>query len=59
MCVCVCSNIYYYRAWLMGSVAAVINDVKPAKEIVDEMVVEAARRLRTASTFLVVPSSKL
>jgi len=46
------------RAWLMGTVAAVINDVKPAKEIVDEMVTEAAKRLKTASTLL-VPSAKL
>lgn len=30
------------RAWLMGSVAAVINDVLPAKTIVDNMVREAA-----------------
>jgi len=41
------------RAWLMGVVAAVINDIKPAKEIVDEMVAEAAERLKTASSYVV------
>lgn len=30
------------RAWLLGSVAAVINDVLPAKTIVDEMIRQAA-----------------
>lgn len=34
------------RAWLMGSVAAVVNDVLPAKTIVDEMVRQAAEIMR-------------
>ncbi|KLO14224.1 2-nitropropane dioxygenase [Schizopora paradoxa] len=40
-------------AWLMGKVAGAINDVKPAKEIVDEMVVTAAKSLTQASGFVV------
>lgn len=30
------------RAWLMGNVAAVINDILPAKKIVEDMVSQAA-----------------
>jgi hypothetical protein len=33
------------QRWLIGRVAALINDVKPAKVIVDEMVRDAARLL--------------
>jgi len=44
--------------WLMGKVAGSINDVKPAKEIVDEMVTTAAKSLTQASGFL-VPHAKL
>ena len=36
--------------FLMGQVAAVINDVKPAKEIVDEMIAEAVEMLKTGKT---------
>lgn len=35
------------RAFLMGKVAAVVNDVKPAKEIIDEMIAEAAQQLNS------------
>ncbi|GMK54591.1 hypothetical protein CspeluHIS016_0111770 [Cutaneotrichosporon spelunceum] len=34
------------RPWLMGDVAAVINDVKPAKEIIDEMVTTAEQQIK-------------
>jgi len=34
------------RAWLLGSVSAVINDVLPAKTIVDNMVKDAAEILQ-------------
>eukprot|EP01113_Clastostelium_recurvatum_P001424 TRINITY_DN10580_c0_g1_i4.p1 TRINITY_DN10580_c0_g1~~TRINITY_DN10580_c0_g1_i4.p1 ORF type:complete len:364 (-),score=112.34 TRINITY_DN10580_c0_g1_i4:151-1191(-) len=37
------------RGWLMGKVAAVIEDVKPAKDIVDEMVNDAVKYLRAAN----------
>lgn len=40
------------RPYLMGEVAAAIRDVKPAKEIIDEMVKEAVQQLRLGSTFL-------
>jgi NAD(P)H-dependent flavin oxidoreductase YrpB (nitropropane dioxygenase family) len=40
------------RPYLMGEVAAAIRDVKPAKEIVDEMVKEAIRQLQLGSTFV-------
>jgi len=35
--------------WLMGRVAGSIKDIRPAKEIVDELVVTAAASLETAS----------
>lgn len=40
------------RPYLMGEVAAAIRDVKPAKEIIDEMIKEAVQQLRLGSTFL-------
>jgi len=39
--------------FLTGSCAGAINDVKPAKEIIEEMVTLAAEQLKTASSFLV------
>jgi len=41
------------RPWLMGKVAASINDVKTAQEIVDELVNTAAKQLSTASSFVI------
>ncbi|KAI0317285.1 2-nitropropane dioxygenase [Amylostereum chailletii] len=46
------------RMWLMGKVAGSINDIKPAKDIVDELVATAARSLKTAGGFI-VPQAKL
>ncbi|THG95338.1 hypothetical protein EW026_g6302 [Hermanssonia centrifuga] len=46
------------RMWLMGKVAGSINDIKPAKAIVDELVTVAAESL-TNATNLVVVKSKL
>jgi NAD(P)H-dependent flavin oxidoreductase YrpB (nitropropane dioxygenase family) len=40
------------RPYLMGEVAAAIMDVKPAKEIIDEMIKEAIQQLRLGSTFI-------
>lgn len=40
------------RPYLMGEVAAAIKDVKPAKEIIDEMIKEAIQQLRMGSTFI-------
>ncbi|CCX06177.1 2-nitropropane dioxygenase [Pyronema domesticum] len=40
------------RPFLMGKVAAVVNDKKPAKAIVDEMVAEAVEMLKLGGTFL-------
>jgi NAD(P)H-dependent flavin oxidoreductase YrpB (nitropropane dioxygenase family) len=37
------------RPWLMGKVAAVIHDVLPAKQIIDNMVDEAAEMIRRGS----------
>ncbi|PWO27237.1 ProP, Permease of the major facilitator superfamily [Pyrenophora tritici-repentis] len=45
--------------FLMGQVAGVIGDIKPAKEIVDDMVQEAVEMLRLGQTFIAGPSSKL
>ncbi|KAI5838001.1 2-nitropropane dioxygenase [Morchella snyderi] len=40
------------RPWLMGKVAAVVNDKKPAKEIVEEMVAEAVIMLKQGEKML-------
>jgi len=40
------------RPWLMGTVAGVINDVLPAKDIVDNMVREAANQLQGGANAL-------
>lgn len=42
------------RPWLMGSVSSVINDVKPAKEIVDEMIQGAVEHLQRAASLVSV-----
>merc|ERR1711953_511056 len=39
--------------FLTGECAAAITDIKPAKEIIDDMVSNAANQLRTSSSFLV------
>jgi len=44
------------RPWLMGKVAAVVNEKKPAKAIVDEMVAEAVQQLKQVNSYV---SSKL
>ncbi|EMD38478.1 hypothetical protein CERSUDRAFT_113651 [Gelatoporia subvermispora B] len=41
------------RAWLMGKVAASIQDIKPAKAIVDELVTTAATSLQSANSFII------
>ncbi|KAI9569048.1 2-nitropropane dioxygenase [Boletus coccyginus] len=46
------------RTWLMGRVAGSINEIKPAKLIVDEMLSQAAASLGIASN-LMVPKAKL
>jgi NAD(P)H-dependent flavin oxidoreductase YrpB (nitropropane dioxygenase family) len=40
------------RPYLMGEVAAAIRDVKPAKEIIDEMIKEAVQQLRLGSSLI-------
>lgn len=52
---------YYEEEWetkrakgLMGWVAGSIKDIKPAKEIVDELVSTAAKSLNTASSLQIV-----
>ena len=45
--------------FLMGQVAGEIKDIKPAKQIVDEMVSEAIEMLRLGQTYIGAPSSKL
>lgn len=40
------------RPYLMGEVAAAIRDVKPAKQIMDEMIKEAIQQLRLGSSFI-------
>lgn len=40
------------RPYLMGIVAAAIKDVKPAKEIIDEMIKEAIQQLQKGSTYV-------
>ncbi|PVI01311.1 2-nitropropane dioxygenase [Periconia macrospinosa] len=45
--------------FLMGQVAGVIEDIKPAKEIMDEMVAEAVDMIKVGQTFISGASSKL
>jgi NAD(P)H-dependent flavin oxidoreductase YrpB (nitropropane dioxygenase family) len=40
------------RPWLMGDVASVINDIKPAKEIIDEMVTTAEQQIKRGQALL-------
>lgn len=40
------------RPHLMGAVSAVCNDILPAKQIVDEMVMEAAAIIRQNNQYL-------
>lgn len=41
------------RPFLMGKAAAVVNEKKPAKVIVDEMVSDAVKWLQTGNNFIV------
>ena len=45
--------------FLMGQVAAVIKDIKPAKQIVEDMVSEAIDALQTGHRYIAGPKSKL
>ncbi|PFH50290.1 hypothetical protein AMATHDRAFT_48014 [Amanita thiersii Skay4041] len=48
------------RPWLMGGVAALVNDILPAKTIIDTMVDEAARLLEYGNGLVTVrPKTKL
>jgi NAD(P)H-dependent flavin oxidoreductase YrpB (nitropropane dioxygenase family) len=38
--------------FLMGQVSGIINDIKPAKEIIDEMVATAVRMLELGQTYI-------
>lgn len=40
------------RPYLMGEVAAAIKDIKPSKEIIEDMVKEAIQQLRLGSSFI-------
>lgn len=42
------------RAWLIGRVAAMINDVLPAQQIVDDMVSDAAKILLHGASLVTV-----
>ncbi|KAI0831155.1 2-nitropropane dioxygenase [Trametes gibbosa] len=44
------------RMWLMGKVAGSIKEIKPAKDIVDELVNTAAASLKQATSYTVVKS---
>jgi hypothetical protein len=47
------------RTFLIGRVSALINEVIPAKQIVDEMVSDAAKLLEGGASMLVAPKAKL
>lgn len=47
------------RPWLIGSVSALIKDVKPAQEIVDEMVKDAVERLNAGAALVTSVKAKL
>jgi hypothetical protein len=40
------------RPYLMGVVGAAIKDVKPAKEIIDEMIKDAVQQLQKGTTYV-------
>lgn len=44
------------RPFLMGKAAAVVNERKPAKQIIDEMVSEAVDWLQTGNSYIVSKS---
>ncbi|EIW60525.1 2-nitropropane dioxygenase [Trametes versicolor FP-101664 SS1] len=44
------------RMWLMGKVAGSIKDIRPAKDIVDELVNTAAASIQNASNYMAVKS---
>jgi hypothetical protein len=44
------------HAFLMGKVSAVVNDLKPAKAIVDEIVDGAVKQLNAGNALLVTKS---
>jgi len=52
------SKFTKYRPLLMGQVAGAIHDVKPAADIINEMVAEAAIRLQHSAAY-VIPGAKL
>jgi len=45
--------------FLMGQVAAIIKDIKPARQIVEDMVWEAIAMLKLGQTYIEAPKSKL
>jgi NAD(P)H-dependent flavin oxidoreductase YrpB (nitropropane dioxygenase family) len=47
-----------YRPWLMGQCAGAIEDIKPAAEIINEMMSEAVATIQHANS-LIVPRAKL
>lgn len=47
------------RPLLMGQCAGAITDIKPAKEIVDEMMADAVAALRRSCSLIVAPQAKL
>lgn len=40
------------KSWLMGDVSALINDIKPAKQIIDDMVKEASQCLQHGNSLV-------
>lgn len=47
-----------YRPWLMGQAAGAVNEIKPAAEIIDEMMTDAVKALQQSASFT-LPQSKL
>jgi len=41
------------RPWLLGKVSGLIHEILPAKKIIDDMVAQAAERLRESNKFIV------
>lgn len=44
------------RPFLMGKAAAVVDERKPAKQIIDEMVSEAVEWLQTGNSYIISKS---
>eukprot|EP00026_Physarum_polycephalum_P010127 Phypoly_transcript_10278.p1 GENE.Phypoly_transcript_10278~~Phypoly_transcript_10278.p1 ORF type:complete len:361 (+),score=81.50 Phypoly_transcript_10278:91-1173(+) len=53
------SQFMKYRPWLMGQAAGAVNDIKPAADIINEMMTEAVATLQHSTSLISGPRAKL